>query len=152
LSLNKLTVQPNHIVRISILFSLSLGPAAAQTATSRIVSVANTFLNTLDQKQRQSVLFSFDDEQQRKLWSNFPISIVPRAGISLKEMNPAQRSAAMALVSSALSPRGFEKVRQIMDGDEALKISEAAGPQPGRGRGGPPAGRDGGGPAARQRA
>jgi hypothetical protein len=146
LSLNKLTFRPNHIVRTSILISLSLGSVAAQTATSRIVSAANTFLSTLDPKQRQSVLFSFDDEQQRKLWSNFPISIVPRAGISLKEMNPAQRSAAMALVSSALSPRGYEKVQQIMDGDEALKLSEAAGPQSGRGRGVPPPGRDGGGP------
>jgi hypothetical protein len=145
LSLNRFTFRSNQIVRISILFSLSLGSAVAQTATSRIVSAANTFLSTLDQKQRQSVLFSFDDEQQRKLWSNFPISIVPRAGISLKEMNPAQRSAAMTLVSSALSPRGFEKVQQIMDGDEALKLSEAAGPQSGRGRGGPPPGRDGGG-------
>jgi hypothetical protein len=150
LSLNRFTFRSNQIVRISILFSLSLGSAVAQTATSRIVSAANTFLSTLDQKQRQSVLFSFDDEQQRKLWSNFPISIVPRAGISLKEMNPAQRSAAMTLVSSALSPRGFEKVQQIMDGDEALKLSEAAGPQSGRGRGGPPPGRDGA--AARQRA
>ena len=146
MSLNRFTFRSNQIVRISILFSLSLGSAVAQTATSRIVSAANTFLSTLDQKQRQSVLFSFDDEQQRKLWSNFPISIVPRAGISLKEMNPAQRSAAMTLVSSALSPRGFEKVQQIMDGDEALKLSEAAGPQSGRGRGGPPPGRDGGGP------
>lgn len=146
MSLNRFTFQSNHIVRIAVLCSLSLGSVAAQTATSRIVSAANAFLSTLDQKQRQSVLFSFDDEQQRKLWSNFPISIVPRAGISLKEMNPAQRSAAMALVSSALSPRGFEKVQQIMDGDEALKLSEAAGPQSGRGRGGPPPGRDGGGP------
>lgn len=145
--------RPNHIVRLSILLSLSLTAAIAQTATSRIVSAANTFLSTLDQKQRQSVLFSFDDEQQRKLWSNFPVSIVPRAGISMKEMNPAQRSAAMALLASALSPRGFEKVQQIMQGDEVLKTSEANGPQSGRGRGGPPPrdggpppGRDGGGP------
>ena len=85
-----MSMKINHTVRISILISLSLGAAMAQNATSRIVSAANTFLSTLDQKQRQSVLFAFDDEQQRKRWSNFPISIVPRAGISFKEMNPAQ--------------------------------------------------------------
>jgi hypothetical protein len=57
------------------------------------------------------------------------------------ELNPAQRSAAMALVASALSPRGFEKVQQIMAGDEVLKTTEGSG-QPGRrGRGGPPPGR-----------
>jgi hypothetical protein len=136
----------NYIVRISIPISLSLGAAMAQTATSRIVSAANTFLSTLDQKQRQSVSFAFDDEQQRKRWSNFPISIVPRAGLSLKEMNPAQRTAAMALVASALSQRGLEKVQQIMDGDEALKANEGNGPQSGRGRGGPPPGRGSDGP------
>jgi hypothetical protein len=54
--------------------------------------------------------------------------MVPRAGLSLKEMNPAQRSAAMALVSSALSPRGFEKVQQIMEGDEVNKIKERNNP------------------------
>src|SRR5580700_4797372 len=136
----------NDIVRISIPISLSLGAAMAQTATSRIVSAANTFLSTLDQKQRQSVSFAFDDEQQRKRWSNLPISIVPRAGLSLKEMNPAQRTAAMALVASALSQRGLEKVQQIMDGDEALKANEGNGPQSGRGRGGPPPGRGSDGP------
>ncbi len=136
----------NHTVRISILISLSLGPIMAQTATSRIVSAANSFLSTLDDKQRQSVLFAFDDEQQRKRWSNFPISIVPRTGISLKEMNPGQRSAAMALVSSVLSPRGFEKVQQIMEGDEMLKVNEGNRPQSGRGGGGPPPGRGADGP------
>jgi hypothetical protein len=136
----------NDIIRISIPISLSLGAAMAQTATSRIVSAANTFLSTLDQKQRQSVSFAYDDEQQRKRWSNFPISIVPRAGLSLKEMNPAQRTAAMALVASALSQRGLEKVQQIMDGDEALKANEGNGPQSGRGRGGPPPGRGSDGP------
>ena len=44
------------------LICLSVSTAAAQTATSRIVSAANTFLSTLDEKQRQSVLFAFDDE------------------------------------------------------------------------------------------
>lgn len=134
----------NRTIRISTLISLSLSSAVAQTAASRIVSAANAFLSTLDAKQRQSVLFAYDDEQQRKRWSNFPISIVPRAGISFKEMNAAQASAAMALVSSALSQRGFEKVQQIMEGDEALKISEGNGG--GRGRGGPPSGRGPGGP------
>jgi hypothetical protein len=106
----------------------SLSVTRAQTPTTPIVSAANTFLSTLDQKQRQSVLFAFDDEQQRPRWSNLPTSFVPRAGISLKELNAAQRSAALALVSSALSRRGFEKVQQIMEGDEVSKIKEGNNP------------------------
>ena len=122
---------------VSALVFASLLGAAPQTAASHIVSAANAFLATLDQKQRSAVSFPFDDEQQRKRWSNLPVTMVPRGGISLKEMTPAQRSAAMALVASALSPRGFEKVQQIMEGDEINRASEGAG------RGGPPPGRGG---------
>jgi len=111
---------------------LSVKAPMAQTATSRIVSTANTFLSTLDHKQRQSVLFAFDDEKQRARWSNLPTTMVPRAGLSLKELNPAQRSAALALVSSALSPKGFEKVQQIMEGDELLKTSGGNNPMFGK--------------------
>jgi hypothetical protein len=134
-------------IRLLPLLCISLTIGTAQTATSRIVSAANNFLSTLDQKQRQAVLFSFDDEEQRKRWSNFPVSFVPRSGISLKEMNSAQRSAAMTLVASALSPRGFEKVQRIMEGDEVLKNTEGSNPPFGNGgprlpagNGGPPPG------------
>ena len=44
------------------------------------------------------------------------------------ELNAAQRSAAMALLASALSRRGFEKVQQIMEADEVLK--QSAGNKP----------------------
>jgi hypothetical protein len=106
------------------LICLSAIAASAQTATSRIVGEAKTFLSTLDEKQRQSVLFAFDDEKQRARWSNLPTSFLPRAGVSLKDLNAAQRSAALAMVSSALSRSGFEKVEQIMEGDEVNKVSE----------------------------
>jgi len=64
---------------------LSLAPAIAQTATTRIVRAANAFLSTLDEKQRQTVVFAFSDEKQRQRWSNFPTGFVPRGGISLKK-------------------------------------------------------------------
>jgi hypothetical protein len=110
-------------VRTVIVVLLSLSAAIAQTATPRIVGAAKTFLATLDQKQRQTVLFAFDDAQQRVRWSNLPTRMVPRAGLSMGELSATQRSAALALVSSALSRRGFEKVQEIMEGDEALKTS-----------------------------
>jgi hypothetical protein len=118
----------NHALRVLILLSFSLASAAAQTATARIVTSANTFLSALDQSQRQKVLFAFDDEKQRARWSNFPIQMVPRGGLAMKDLTAAQRSAAMALVSSALSKRGFEKVQQIIDADETLKHNEGNNP------------------------
>ncbi len=136
-----------RILSATALILFSASGVRAQSATSKIVSAANAFLSTLDEKQKQNVLFAYDDEQQRKRWSNFPISIVPRAGLSMGELNPAQRAAAMTLVSSALSPRGFEKVQQIMDGDEVLKSTDGGGGGRGPGGpGGPPQGRGPGGP------
>jgi hypothetical protein len=128
-----------------VLICSSAIAASAQTATARVVQAASTFLSTLDEKQRQGVVFAFDDEKQRATWSNLPVSFVPRGGISLKEMSPTQRTAAMALVSSALSRKGFEKVQQIMEGDEVLKNNDkgpaaGGGPPPGNG---PPAGTGG---------
>ncbi len=110
-----------------------VAPSVTQTATSRIVSAANQFLSTLETQQRKNVLFSFDDEAQRKRWSNFPVVMVPRAGISLKDLKPDQRSAAMAMVASALSPKGFEKVQQIMEGDEINKTTDQGPPPRNRG-------------------
>jgi hypothetical protein len=113
---------------------LCLTPALAQqAATTRIVRAANTFISSLDENQRQRVLYAFDDLRQRGRWSNLPVPMVPRGGISLGEMTPVQRSAAMALVASALSARGFEKVQQIMLGDEELRNRGAGG-----GNGNPP--------------
>jgi hypothetical protein len=114
------------------------------TETARIVQTANSFLATLDAKQRESVLYTFDNEQQRARWSNLPTGFVPRGGINLRQMTPAQRAAAMNLLAVALSKRGYEKVQQIMEGDEVNKKTDTgppgAGSRPPRGNGGPPPG------------
>ena len=106
--------------------------AGAQQPTARIVSAANRFLATLDQQQRGAVSFAFDDDAQRARWSNFPVRMTPRAGLKLGDLSAAQRSAAMSLLSSVLSSKGYEKIQQIMDADEVLKTSERNNPMFGR--------------------
>ena len=138
-----MTASSTNSLRAMIAIWVMTAPVAAaiaQTVPARVAAAANGFLATLSEKQRQSVLYAFDDEQQRQRWSNFPTIVVPRSGMSLKDMNPAQRSAAMALVHSVLSARGFEKVEQIMEGDEVNKINEQKHPSGPRGAGGGPAG------------
>jgi hypothetical protein len=115
-------------LRTCALIGLMLVNAGAQTVSSRIASSANAFLSSLDQKQRQSVLFAFDDAQQRTRWSNLPTTMVRRAGLSMGELSAAQRAAALSLVSSVLSKRGFEKVQQIMEADGVLKRNERNNP------------------------
>jgi hypothetical protein len=126
---------PMRGANLTLVLSLlcwSHSAALAQTATSRIVTAANTFVSTLDEQQRQRVLFAFNDQRQRVRWSNLPVKMVPRAGLSMGELNASQRSAALALVSSALSRRGFEKVQQIVDGDEVLKTNGGNNPMFGK--------------------
>jgi hypothetical protein len=118
------------------LISPVLKPGQEQITTSRIVNAANAFLSTLDDKQRQAVLYSFDDGEQRQRWSNFPTAVVPRGGINLKQMSEQQRAAAMQLLSIVLSPMGLEKVNEIRMADDDFKVNGSQHRPPG---GGPPA-------------
>src|SRR3954451_18669241 len=104
--MNVITVRATYMVVTFCLFCASVHADTAQSETSRVVKAANAFLATLDQKQQASVAFAFNDEKQRARWSNLPTGAVPRAGLRLGDLSETQRSAAMALVSSALSERG----------------------------------------------
>lgn len=52
-------------VAVSATIWFSLTAITAQTPAARIASTANHFLSTLNEKQRQTVLYAFDDEQRR---------------------------------------------------------------------------------------
>ena len=54
------------------------------------------------------------------VWSNFPVSDVPRPGLRLGSLSAAQRDAAMNLLQVALSANGYQKVLEIMGSDQAL--------------------------------
>src|SRR5579863_6261416 len=99
---------------------LCCGLATAQASPSVIaiiVSSANGFLSSLDEGQRSKVMFDFNDAAQRKRWSNLPTTMVPRAGLKMGDLSAPQRQAAMDLLAAMLSQRGYEKVREIMEGD-----------------------------------
>ncbi|HEY0276101.1 MAG TPA: DUF3500 domain-containing protein [Paenirhodobacter sp.] len=54
------------------------------------------------------------------VWSNYPVSDVRRPGVQLGQMTGDQRSAAMALLKTLLSPEGYRKILDIMGSDQAL--------------------------------
>lgn len=93
------------------------------TLTAGVAAAAKKFLATLDEGQRGKVVFDFKDTAQRKRWSNLPTSFVKRAGLRMGDLTAAQHEAVLAVLQAALSPQGYEKVLQIVEGDEALKIS-----------------------------
>lgn len=57
------------------------------------------------------------------VWSNFPVSDVPRPGLRMGQMTPVQQAAALHLLAVVLSPAGYQKVRDIMGGDQVLADS-----------------------------
>ncbi len=122
-------------------------PAAAGSSavTTKVVSAANAFLKTLNDAERTKVTFGFTSAQ-RTGWSNLPTGIFPRNGLRLGDLTTTQREAALALVAAALSPAGYKKVLDIMNGDEVLKNRGGGrtGGRQGQGGGGPPGGRQGG--------
>jgi hypothetical protein len=105
---------------------------AAVAAAAKSVEAATAFLNTLSEQQRAAVVFAFDDETQRKRWSNLPTPMFKRTGLRLADLNPTQRDAALKLLAAMLSPMGYEKTIGIMEGDETLKTGGAGGPVFGR--------------------
>jgi hypothetical protein len=107
---------------------------AEDTRSAAVAAASQKFLSTLDDSQRSKGVFDFKDAEQRKRWSNLPVSSVPRAGLRMGDLTPAQREAAIAVLKAALSPRGYEKVIQIVEADEALRVG-AGGGKAGGGKG-----------------
>jgi hypothetical protein len=119
------------LILVSVLVSLGSGFALNAIAdesspthtTAEVAAATKKFLVTLDDAQRDKVVFDFKDDAQRKRWSNLPTGAVRRGGLRMGDLTKPQRDAAMAVVAAALSPQGYEKVQQIVEADELLKTS-----------------------------
>jgi Protein of unknown function (DUF3500) len=114
--------------------------AGNNDTTAKVVSAASSFLATLSDSERAKGTFPFNSNQ-RTGWSNLPSGIFQRKGLRLGDMTQRQRTAALALVAAATSREGYQKITNIMNGDEVLKNAgggQTGGRQGGRGgRGGP---------------
>ncbi len=109
------------------------GPADA-------VAAANAFLDSLDATQRAKAVFEFSSDKKPN-WSNLPASFVPRNGVALGELTKEQRVKALDVVAAVLSKAGYQKVIDIMDGDQKLADNSGKGGggkgKGGKGKGGP---------------
>jgi hypothetical protein len=119
------------------------GTAANQTKS--IVTATTAFLNSLSPAQREKVQFSFTPEKTatsakfaragggrgpgggfvgeqygKAVWSNYPVSDVPRPGLTLGSLSATQRDVAMHLMQVLLSAKGYQKVLETMGSDQAL--------------------------------
>ena len=80
-------------------------------STAPIKAAAETFLAALTPDQKAKTTFAADADEWRR-WHN--VHRAPREGVSFKEMTPAQREAAYALLGASLSARGVEQSRNVM--------------------------------------
>jgi hypothetical protein len=94
---------------LSLLLSLPL-VAKDAPAVAAMASAATDFLASLDDAKRGKAAFPFESDQRE----NFRFTPQVRTGLPLKEMDEAQRAAAMKLLDAALSESGKLKTMQII--------------------------------------
>ena len=114
---------------------------STETATARAVTAANVLLAALGEAERAKALYSFDSPQ-RTNWSNLPSGIYQRNSLRLGDLTAAKQASALALLAAVLSRKGYQKVTDIMNGDEVLG-STGGGRTGGRPGGAGPGGRGG---------
>jgi hypothetical protein len=105
---------------VILAFAALSADAVRASATTNVVEAANAFLATLSPAEQAKVSFGFSSSQKTG-WSNLPSGIFKRNGLRFGDLKPVQRDAALKLVAAALSREGFQKVTEIMNGDEVLK-------------------------------
>jgi hypothetical protein len=118
---------------------------SAGAAQTEAIATTTAFLTMLSNEQRTAVQFPFarqpkataahfkggmrgdvdmiGEQYGRAVWSNYPVSDVPRPVLRLGSLNDAQREAVMALLRVLLSDRGYRKVLDILGSDQDLADS-----------------------------
>lgn len=89
-------------------------------STAPIKAAAEAFLGSLNEEMRQELEFAVDDIEWR-MWSNVDNGIYERQGVSLKDMNAEQKSAAFKLMQESLSAKGLKLSKDIMKTDQTLR-------------------------------
>lgn len=114
-----------HVGALALLAcSLPMAAHDIPRAAAEMARAAERFLAALTDEQRAQALFAMNDAE-RLNWH-----FVPRArkGLPLKQMTPAQREAAEALLRSSLSEQGYGKATAIIQLEQILYELENQSP------------------------
>jgi hypothetical protein len=105
-----------------VLLSLvAIGFKVAGDPGSQAAVFANSFLGQLDDEQKATAVMPYDSEK-RVDWHFIPKKT--RKGLMMRNMNEAQRVAALRLLRSALSEAGYAKASKIMLLEDVLRQLE----------------------------
>jgi len=81
-------------------------------STAPLLDAAQGLLATLDAKQRAKLVYDLE-ARERRLWCNIHPAFF-RHGLILEDLDATQRKAALRLMETTLSARGFAQARDIM--------------------------------------
>jgi len=102
---------------------------SADPTAAAMAAAATRFLGGLPLEQRQKVQFAFDSSEWTH-WHFIPNEMFARHGLTLKEMTPAQREAAHALLRTGLSQHGYLTATTIISLENVLRALENGGQFP----------------------
>lgn len=85
-----------------------------------LVKATQDFIDLLSNEQKNNTLFAFDDPER----FNFHFVPMTRKGITFNEMNPAQRAAALKMLSLCTSHRAYQLSQEITQLEIVLKAIE----------------------------
>src|SRR5262249_47916431 len=99
-------------------------PSSADTdSASRMRDAATAFLESLDEAARKAVSFPLEADQ-RTSWSNLPVALVPRVGITVGALDAQSRRRFHDLLRASTSSQGYHKIAAIMRHDDVLRTAE----------------------------
>src|SRR5688572_31346182 len=101
-------------IRLAVLHAALAFVSAAdvdqKASVDQMTAAARAFLATLDGPGLEKARLPFDSDKRFE-WYYTP---VPRHGLTLKAMTPAQQKAALDLLRAGLSEKGFSKTQTII--------------------------------------
>ena len=118
---------PRALVVVVLVLAQSLfasRSACAQSPGAELADAANNFLAALTAEQKAKALFELKSDE-RVNWHFVPKE---RKGLPFKEMSPAQKHLAHALLGTVLSQRGIFKVATLMSLEQVLFELENSAP------------------------
>jgi hypothetical protein len=116
-------IRRSCLLLIFLINALFLETVYAHTPAEEMAEAAQNFLAALSPEQHAKAVYQMTNDE-RLNWDFVPHD---RNGLTFKEMTPAQRLLAHALLSSGLSQRGYAKAVTIMSLDQILKDLEKNG-------------------------
>lgn len=111
------------VAMLLLSFAVCYQRALAQEVSENPVAenmaeAAAGLLDALSDDAKAQARFEFDNEKERKDWSNLPARVHPRNGLSFGEMTDGERRATHRLIETGLSTQGYAKAFGVMHLDD----------------------------------